>query len=96
MDVSFLSFVLDHLLTCLIKSQRPDHPLAVAQLGKLFSPDALLLQTEHFAASQKANRLLETPEFRFLALGGLNPCEIPPALRGRQRFESAHGWRVLP
>ena len=40
------------------------------------------LQSQHLAAGEEANRLPETPEFRVLALGGLNPGEIAPALRG--------------
>src|SRR5262249_20607847 len=33
---------------------------------------------------------------RIASFGGLNPGEIPPALRGCQRFEVAQGNRVIP
>ena len=57
---------------------------------------ALLVQSQHFAASQKANGLLETSEFRLLALGGLNPGDIPSTLRECQRFEMTQGsWVTL-
>src|SRR5262245_16830432 len=51
--------------------------------------DGLLLQSQHFAACQEANRLFQTLVFRFLALGGLDPSKVSPALLGRQSFEVA-------
>jgi len=52
----------------------------MALLTEQWHPGDLLLQSQHFAAGKETNGLLEAPEFRFLALGGLNPGEIPPAL----------------
>ena len=56
----------------------------------------LSLQSEHFTAGQEANGLLEAPDLRVLALGGLDPCNIPPLLRRRQRFEVAQGFWMMP
>src|ERR1041384_6774117 len=54
------------------------------------------LQSQQLAAGQQADRLLQTPAFRLLALGGLDPGEVTPAVRERQRLEVAPGRRVLP
>jgi len=54
--------------------------IAPAAVGRKPMLDGQLLQSQHFATGQEANRLLQTPQFRFLALGGLNPSEIPSAV----------------
>ncbi len=54
------------------------------------------LQSQHFAAGKETNGLREAAEFRSLALGGLDPGVILPALRGRRRLEVAQGSRVIP
>src|SRR5262245_3857833 len=50
---------------------------------------ATLLQSQHFPASEQANRFFQAPVFRLLALGGLDPRKIPSPLFGRQRLEVA-------
>src|SRR5262245_17944478 len=59
-------------------SSSPDRPRALAQ-DRAHCRGDLLLPSQHLAAGQKSNRLLQTPEFRFLALGGLDPGVITPA-----------------
>src|SRR5688500_17422233 len=52
------------------------------------------LQAEHLAVRQQTARLLETSELRFLPLGGLDPRDVPPALRRRQRLEVPQDLRA--
>src|SRR5687768_981302 len=43
-----------------------------------------LLQSQRLTAAQEPDRLRQAPELRLLALGGIDPREVPPALLGRQ------------
>src|SRR6476659_711440 len=46
-----------------------------------------LLQSQRFACSKQANSLPQTPGLCILALGGLDPADIPSLMRGRKPFE---------
>ena len=58
--------------------------------------DSQLLQAQHPARGQQANRFVQTPAFRFLPLGGVDPGEIASALLGGQGFEGSRRRRMLP
>ena len=53
---------------------RCGHPAVV-------SPEVTpLLQSQHLAARQEPDRLLQAPEPGLLALGGLDPCKVAPTM----------------
>src|SRR5438128_2029857 len=55
-----------------------------------------LLESQRFACSEKANRLLQTPGLCFLALGGLDPADIPSPMRGRKPLKVPPRRRLSP
>src|SRR5512145_2112976 len=71
------------------------HEDAMTRAGGKWTPAAgfgdmrclSLFQSRWLARGQQANRLLQTPGFRFVAPGRLDPGDIPPTLRRWERFE---------